>query len=99
MLLFKAREFIKYYFINNIVNTVILLINIIALLSISIFLYSKSVNADELEIQPREFRSDPKVLIFKHESISAKIKWKQSSSRSLRLLESQYKTHTQVVMS
>lgn len=65
MLLFKAREFIKYYFINNIVNTVILLINIIALLSISIFLYSKSVNADELEIQPREFRSDPKVLILK----------------------------------
>ena len=45
MIFLRTKEFIKYHFIHNIVTNLLLIIHIVAILSISIFLYSKSVKA------------------------------------------------------
>ena len=47
MLFLRAKEFIKYHLINNIVSNLLLIIHIAVILSVSIFLYSKTVKADE----------------------------------------------------
>lgn len=75
MIFLRAKEFIKYHFINNIVNNLLLIIHIAVILSVSILLYSQSVKADEIEIKPWQYRSDPKVLIFKHGSIGTQNKF------------------------
>ena len=43
----RTKEFIKYHFIHNIVNNLLLIIHVVIVLSFSFFLYSKSVKADE----------------------------------------------------
>jgi len=75
MIFLRTKEFIKYHFISNIRNNLLLIIHIALTMSVSIFLYSQSVKADEIEIKPWQYRSDPKVLIFKHGSIGTQNKF------------------------
>ncbi len=46
MIFLRTKEFIKYHLIHNIVNNLLLIIHIVAILSISILLYSKGLKAD-----------------------------------------------------
>ena len=46
MIFLRTKEFIKYHLIHNIVNNLLLIIHIVAILSISVLLYSKSLKAD-----------------------------------------------------
>lgn len=71
MLFLRAKEFIKYHFINNIVSNLLLIINITIILSVSIFLYSKTVAASEhFGREPWGFTYEPKPMIFKHGNIT-----------------------------
>jgi hypothetical protein len=70
MIFLRTKEFIKYHFINNIVNNLLLIIHIAVILSMSVFVYSNAVKADGVEIKPWQHRSAPKVLIFKHGNIN-----------------------------
>ena len=71
MLFLRAKEFIKYHLINNIVSNLLLIIHIAVILSVSIFLYSKTVKADEyFEREPWSFTNEPKPMIFKHGNIT-----------------------------
>ena len=71
MLFLRAKEFIKYHLVNNIVSNLLLIIHIAVILSVSIFLYSKTVKADEyFEREPWGFTDEPKPMIFKHGNIT-----------------------------
>ena len=71
MIFLRTKEFIKYYFINNIANNLLLIIHVVVVLSFSFFLYSKSVKADEhFEREPWAFSSEPRPMIFKHGNVT-----------------------------
>jgi len=58
MIFLRTKEFIKYHFIHNIVTNLLLIIHIVAILSISILLYSKSVKADSCNLNWRATITD-----------------------------------------
>ena len=49
MIFERAREFIKYHFINNIVNNLLLIIQLTVILSMSVFVYSNTVKAESFD--------------------------------------------------
>jgi hypothetical protein len=54
----RTKEFIKYHFIHNIVTNLLLLIHIVAILGISIFLYTKSVKAGGVSYDEKFIKHD-----------------------------------------
>ena len=58
MIFLRTKEFIKYHFIHNIVTNLLLIIHIVAILSISILLYSKSVKAGSCDLNWRATITD-----------------------------------------
>jgi hypothetical protein len=71
MIFLRAKEFIKYHLVNNFISNLILIIHIAVILSVSLFLYTKSVKADDhFDREPWTFSVEPKPLIFKHGNIT-----------------------------
>ncbi len=71
MIFLRAKEFIKYHLINNLISNLILIIHILVILSVSLFLYTKGVKADgHFNREPWNFSVEPKPLISKHGNIT-----------------------------
>jgi len=58
MIFLRTKEFIKYHFIHNIVTNLLLIIHIVAILGISIFLYSKSVKEGGVSYDEKFIKHD-----------------------------------------